>query len=74
MVYYEARSWCISQENQADYDCGGETINYIPGPIIESKGMYVIFQKKKKDKKGQKMLQKGKKSKIFENLGNNVKI
>ena len=57
-----------------DYDCGGETINYIPGPIIESKGMYVIFQKKKKDKKGQKMLQKGKKSKIFENLGNNVKI
>ena len=56
-----------------DYDCGGETINYIPGHIIESKGMYVIFQKKK-DKKGQKMLQKEKKSKIFENLDNNVKI
>ena len=33
-----------------------------------------FFKKKKKDKKGQKMLQKGKKSKIFENLGNNVKI
>ena len=56
-----------------DYDCGGETINYIPGPIIESKGMYVTFQQKK-DKNGQKMLQKGKKSKIFENLGNNVKF
>ena len=44
-----------------DYDCGGETINYIPGPIIKSKGMYVIFQKKKKGQKRAKNVTKGKK-------------
>ena len=43
-----------------DYDCGGETINYIPGPIIKSKGMYVIFQKKKGQKRA-KNVTKGKK-------------
>ena len=58
-MYYEARSWCISQENQVDCDCGDETINYIPGPIIESKGMYVIFQKK--GQKRAKNVTKGKK-------------
>ena len=36
------------------------------GPILESKGMHPIFQKK--DKKGQKNLKKSKKGKIFENL------
>ena len=34
------------------------------GPILESKGMHAIFQKK-----GKKMLKKGT---IFENLGKNV--
>ena len=34
------------------------------GPILESKGMLVIFQKKGKDR--------AKKGKIFENLGKNV--
>ena len=34
------------------------------GPILDSKGVCVIFQKK-----GQK---KGKKGKVFENLGKNV--
>ena len=34
------------------------------GPFLESKGMHAIFQKK-----GKKMLKKGK---IFENLGKNV--
>ena len=37
---------------------------YITGPILESKGMHAVFQKK-----GGKMLKKGK---IFENLGKNV--
>ena len=37
-------------------------------PILESKGMHAIFQKKKA-KKGKKML---KKEDIFENVGNNV--
>ena len=32
--------------------------------------MYAIFQKK--SKKGQKMLKKGRKDKIFENLGKNI--
>ena len=36
----------------------------MPGPILESKGMGVIFQKK-----GKEIL---KNSKIFENLGQNV--
>ena len=40
----------------------------IAGPILESKDMCVIFQKKGK-KKGKIMLKKGK---IFENLGKNV--
>ena len=35
-----------------------------PGPILESKGMSAIFQKK-----GKKMLKRGK---IFENFGKNV--
>ena len=38
------------------------------GPILESEGMRVIFQKK--GRKGQK---KGKKKKIFKNLNKNVK-
>ena len=38
------------------------------GPILESEGMRVIFQKK--GRKGQK---KGKKKKIFKNLDKNVK-
>ena len=37
-----------------------------PGPILESKGMHAIFQKKDK-----KMF---KKDKIFENLGKNAKF
>ena len=37
------------------------------GSIQESKGMHAIFQEKDK-----KMLKKGKKCKIFENLGKNV--
>ena len=36
----------------------------IPGPILKSKGMRAIFQKKDK-----KMLEKGN---IFENLGKNI--
>ena len=39
----------------------------VSGPILESKGMCVIFQKK--DKKTAKKIKKGK---IFENLGKNV--
>ena len=38
------------------------------GPILRSKGMCAIFHKK-----GKKMLKKGKKGQIFENLGKNVK-
>ena len=48
-----------------DYDCGGETINYIPGPIIESKGMYVIFQLKKRTKKGKKCYKREKRAKYL---------
>ena len=41
------------------------------GPMLESKGMCVIFQKN--SKKGQKNVKKGqKKGKICENLGKNV--
>ena len=41
------------------------------GPILESKGMHEIFQKK--GKKEQKMFKKGKKNdKIFENLDKNL--
>ena len=29
LVYYEVRSWFISQENQVGNDSGGGTINYI---------------------------------------------
>ena len=29
MVYFEVRSWCISQANQVGNDSGGGTINYI---------------------------------------------
>ena len=38
-----------------------------PGPVLKSKGMPAIFQKKDK-----KILKKGKKRKIFENLGKNM--
>ena len=41
-----------------------------PGPAPESKGMQAIFQKK--GGKRQKNVKKGKKGKIFENLGKNV--
>ena len=40
-------------------------------PILESKVMRAIFQKKGQ-KKDKKMFKKGKKGKIFENLGKNV--
>ena len=40
----------------------------MPGPILESKGMHVIFQKKCK-----KIFKKDKNGKIFENLGKNVR-
>ena len=46
------------------------SVSKITGPILESKGMHVIFQKK--GKKGQKNVKKGKKGKIFQNLGKNV--
>ena len=39
----------------------------IAGLILESKGMRAIFQKK-----GKKKIEKGKKDKIFENLGKNI--
>ena len=48
------------------------------GPILESKGMHTIFQKKgkkifKKGKKGENIWKKrAKKGKIFEKLGKNV--
>ena len=29
VVYYEVRSWCISQTNQVGYEKVGGTINYI---------------------------------------------
>ena len=41
------------------------------GPILESKGMHIIFQKK--GKKGQNNVKKGERGKVFENLGKNVK-
>ena len=45
--------------------------NFLPGPIIECKGMLSIFDKK--GKKGQEKVINGKKKvKIFENLGKNV--
>ena len=37
------------------------------GPVLESKGMQAIFQKRAKN--GQKNVTKGEKGKIFENLG-----
>ena len=46
------------------------TLVSLSGPIIEGKGMRTIFRKR--ERKGQKMLKKAKKSKIFENLGKNV--
>ena len=42
---------------------------YNARPILESKGMHAIFQKKGKKKK---CLKSGKKGKIFENLGKNI--
>ena len=40
------------------------------GPILESKGMHIIFQKK--GEKGQNNVKKGERGKVFENLGKNV--
>ena len=42
-----------------------------PGPILKSKRMRSIFQKKGK-KEQKKCLKKAKKDKIFENLGKNL--
>ena len=41
--------------------------NHTSGPNVESNGMHMIFRKKDK-----KMLKKGKKGKIFENLSKNI--
>ena len=46
-------------------------ITFQSGPILESKGMHVIFQKKGQ-KEDKNMLKMGKKGKMFENLFKNV--
>ena len=45
----------------------------LSGPIIlKSKGMHVIFQKKRDKERAKKCLKRAKKGKIFENLCKNV--